>query len=66
MLSMGWVLVIVIHGTFGFSVTATSVPGYQTEGYCESAAQHAMTRAQRAGERINAFCVIGPGQDITK
>jgi hypothetical protein len=66
MLSMGWVLVIVVYGTFSFSVTATSVPGYQTEGYCESAAEHAMLRAQRAGQRVKAFCVIGPGQDINK
>jgi hypothetical protein len=64
MLSMSWVLIIIVYGTF--SVTTTNVPGYQSEGYCESAAAHAITRAGRAKQEIKAFCVIGPGQDINK
>jgi hypothetical protein len=63
-MTMGWVLIIIVFGTF--SVSTTNVPGYQSEGYCESAARQAVLRAEREKQQIKAFCIIGPGQDITK
>ena len=30
-MTMGWVLIIIVFGTF--SVSTTNVPGYQSEGY---------------------------------